>query len=187
MIASSTAKTGSVLLTVATCLFFVAALGAMSVSSPAPTAITDPLLVRPSLEGAWEMAEFHLTGPDTSFTITAPQPSLYVFLERHYSLMHVPGDQPRALFGGPEPTLGSVAPTDAEKVAAYDSFIGNAGTYEGNGGRLTLRPIVAKNPNLMAGGTLTYGYYFEGEVLWLTSEPAWEEGVSLRFKLRRLE
>jgi hypothetical protein len=145
------------------------------------------LSAQPSLEGAWEMAEFHLTGPDTSYTIHDPQPSLYVFLGRHYSLMHVPGDQPRARFGGGEPTLGSLQPTNAEKLAAYDSLIANAGTYEASEGTLTLRPIVAKNPNLMDGGTLKYGYHFEDEVLWLTSEPAWEEGVSLRFKLTRLE
>lgn len=61
--------------------------------------------------------------------------------------------------------------TDAEKIAAYDSFIANSGTYEVSGSTLTVRPAVARNPNYMAGGFGKYQFKFEGSnTLYLTSK-----------------
>jgi hypothetical protein len=67
-----------------------------------------------------------------------------------------------------EPVLGSAESTDAEKVAAFDSFIANSGTYELTDSTLTTRPMVAKNPTFMAGGSLTFTYQIEGDDLRLT-------------------
>jgi hypothetical protein len=141
----------------------------------------------PSLEGAWRVAASSVTTPDTSFTNTNPQPSLYIFLERHYSVMFVPGNEPRALFSGDQLVLGAEEPTDAEKIAAFDSFIANSGTYEVTGSTLTTRPIVAKTPNFMAGESLTFTYEFEGESLRLTLRPPWAPDIEIVTMLTRLE
>ena len=139
------------------------------------------------LEGAWKYVEFSTTSPDTTSTITSPQPSLYIFLKQHYSIMFVPGSEPRQLFSGDEPTLGSAEPTDAEKLASWDSFIANSGTYELTDSTLTTRPMVAKNPNFMSGGSLTYTYQIEGDTLRLTLRAPWAPDTEIRYTLVRLE
>jgi hypothetical protein len=143
--------------------------------------------VYPSLEGAWRITEIAFTSPDTSYAISDPQPSLHLFLKRHYSEMLVPGDEPRALFSGDQPVLGSAEPTDAEKLAAFDSFIANSGTYEVSGSTLTIRPIVAKTPNFMAGESLTFTYQVEADTLRLTLRPPWEPDTEVSYTLTRLE
>jgi len=95
--------------------------------------------------------------------------------------------QPRELFSGDEPIVGSSEPTDAEKLAAYDSFIANSGTYEVSGSTLTTRPIVAKNPNFMSGGSVTYTYEIEGDTLRLTLTLPWAPENETRYTLVRLE
>ena len=153
------------------------------------TADQEPAAVAaaPSVEGAWRITEFSSTGPDTSYTISDPQPSLLIFLAGHYSQMYVPGDEPRELFSGDEPVLGAQEPTEAEVLTAFGSFIANSGTYEVSGSTITTRPIVAKNPNFMAGGSISYTYRVEGDTFWLTINPPWDPDVEDSFTLTRLE
>jgi hypothetical protein len=77
--------------------------------------------------------------------------------------MRVPGNQPRSLFKGEDPT-------NEEKIAAYDSFVANSGTYEVTGATLTLHPMVARSPNFMAGGVAKYQLRIEETTLWLTQK-----------------
>jgi hypothetical protein len=65
--------------------------------------------------------------------------------------MYVPGADPRRRFNG-DPNR----PTDAEKVAAYDSFVAGSGTYALTGSTLTLQALVHKNPNEMGWEPLNY-------------------------------
>ncbi len=140
-----------------------------------------------ALQGAWQTTEVSFTSPDTSWTETSLQPSLTIFAKQHYSIMFVPGTEPRSLFAGDEPTFGSFEPTDAEKLAAYDSFIANSGTYQVSGSTLTTRPMVAKNPNFMSGGSFTFTYQIEGDTLRLTFTPPWATDAEERVTLVRLE
>ena len=140
-----------------------------------------------SLEGAWKAVETSITTPDSSWTVPASQPSLYIFAGQHYSMMFVLGAEPRQLFTGDAPIVGSLEPTDAEKVAAFDSFVANSGTYEVSGSKLTTRPMVAKNPNFMSGGSVTHTYRIDGNNLWLTVTYPWNEGTEYNIKLTRLE
>src|SRR5712692_5501730 len=114
------------------------------------------------LEGVWKVVESVVTGANAS-TNANPQPSLFIFAKTHYSMMLVPGNQPRALFKAQEPT-------NEEKIPAFDSFIANTGTYEVTGSTLTIRPIVARYPNFMAGGFEKYQFRIEGNTLWLTDK-----------------
>jgi len=117
---------------------------------------------RGPLEGAWKVAEVVVTGADASNTPN-PQPGLFVFTRTHYSIMYVPGNQPRALFKAQDPTT-------QEKIAAFDSFIANTGTYEVTGNTFTIRPMVARFPNFMAGGFTKYQFRIDGNNLSLTEK-----------------
>ena len=161
--------------------------------APAPEEqAAEEAVIQETLEGAWKITEESFESPAAGWTNTRPQPSLYIFAEQHYSIMLVPSgpggrSQPRELFSGNDPVLGSAEPTDAEKVAAYDSFIANSGTYEVSDSSLTTRPMVAKSPNVMSGESLTYTYQIEGDILQLTTTPPWAPDTEQSLTLVRLE
>src|SRR5687767_14335521 len=77
---------------------------------------------RQPIEGAWRMTEIVVAGAGAS-RVQAPQPSLLIFSGRHYSMMYVGGNEPRKLSAAEDPTT-------TEKLAAFDSFVANTGTYE---------------------------------------------------------
>ena len=156
-------------------------------SATQEAATAEAELAESPLVGAWRITEFAFASPDTSFTISDPQPSLMIFLTNHYSQMYVPGDEPRELFSGDEPVLGALEPADAEVLTAYESFIANSGTYELSGSTIVTRPIVAKTPNFMAGGSLLYTYRIDGDTLWLTLNLPWDPDSENNFTLTRLE
>ncbi len=118
--------------------------------------------VRQPIEGVWKVTEIVVTGADAS-TISNPQPSLFIFARSHYSMMYVSDNRPRAVYKAENPTRD-------EKLAAFDSFIANTGTYEVAGSTLTIHPIVARNPNYMAGGFDKYQFRLEGNTLSLTEK-----------------
>ncbi len=117
---------------------------------------------RKPIEGIWEVTEIVITGADAS-NVPNPQPSLVIFTPRHYSIMYVWGSQPR------KPYTAEV-PTNAEKLAAFDSFVASSGTYDLTGTTLTLHPIVARNPGFMAGGFDKYQFRIDGTTLSLTNK-----------------
>ena len=71
------------------------------------------------------------------------QPGLSLFTGTHYSIMFVPGSEPRGQYV--EQTQ-----TEADRLIAYNSFVANSGRYDVSGDQLTLRAYVAKDPNYMA-------------------------------------
>jgi glucose/arabinose dehydrogenase len=117
----------------------------------------------PPLEGAWSIVSLRVAGPDSAATTL--QPNLFLFTDRHYSMMRVTGNQPRTL-------AAKDSVTDAEKLAAYDSFIANSGTYEITDSTLTTHPIVARSPNFMSGGSDKYTFRVSGDTLWLANTGA---------------
>jgi hypothetical protein len=117
---------------------------------------------RQPIEGVWKVNEMVVTGADAS-TVSNAQPSLFIFAKTHYSMMYVPGNKPRALSKAEDATT-------EEKLAAYDSFVANTGTYEVSGSALTIQPIVARNPNFMASGFDKYQFRIDGNTLSLTEK-----------------
>src|SRR6185503_8332498 len=69
-------------------------------------------------------------------------------------------------------------PTTEEKVKAFDSFTANTGTYDVSGSTMTIRPMVARSPNFMAGGSSKYEFRVEGSNLWLT-----EKSPDMRYRV----
>ena len=138
-----------------------AVLLAASLFAQTPTPSSAPL------EGAWRIVE--ITGANGS-TNSNPQPNLYLFTKRHYSILSVNSTQPRLKF---EPLATPGKPTDAEKIARYQQwnpFSANSGTYEIKEGLLTTRPLVAKNETVMSGPGDTWEFKIDGDTLWLTDD-----------------
>jgi len=112
------------------------------------------------VQGAWITSG--VTFPDGTAR-SSPQPGLFIFTSTHYSMMYVPGDEPRADLGE--------EPTDAEAAAAYRRFVANSGRYEVSGTEITTRAFVAKYPNLMHAWpdyTTTYSFAVDGDQMQLT-------------------
>jgi hypothetical protein len=126
-----------------------------------------------SIIGVWRESERTFTGPDAK-TDTHRQRSVVIVTKSYYSIDMVLSDQPR-------PELSREA-TDRQKVDAYQSFLGLAGTYEINGDKLTLKHFVSMDPNLMRDGSVEVDTFrMEGhDTLWLT-------GKTDTVKLTRLE
>ena len=123
-----------------------------------------PEAPEPALEGAWSVVSIRVTGPDSAANTTV-QPSVYLFGHTHYSMMRVTGNQPRTL-------AAADSVTDAEKLAAYDSFVANTGTYEVADSTITIHPVVARSPNYMSGGSDKYHFRVSGDTLWLSNTGA---------------
>ena len=75
--------------------------------------------------------------------------------------MYVASDKERPPYAG-------ATPTPEEKVAAFDSLLANAGTYELFAGVLTIKPTIARNPGFSGGGFATYRVTADGKTLRLT-------------------
>ena len=114
------------------------------------------------IRGIWRVAEITTTGNDAG-EVADPQPGLIIFGKKYYSMTYVSSDKER-------PIYAAAAPTTAEKLAAFDSIIVNAGTYEISGKTLTVRPTVARNPGFTGGGFATYQISIDGKTLWLTNK-----------------
>ena len=113
-----------------------------------------------AIEGAWVPTS--RTDPEGN-TNDEPAPALYVFTGNHYSIMIATGERPDN--AGEEMT-------DAEQLAAYDSFIANSGRYVIDGNMLKTRAYVAKSPNYMNGwpdNEQTYEIEVDGDTLTITN------------------
>jgi hypothetical protein len=123
---------------------------------------------KPSIQGVWRVAERTTTGPNGT-TNKSPQPGLYIFTGKHYSIMSITSDKPRTPlpFAPANTKLG-----DAEMLALYRDWqpvIANSGTYEVKGSTLHTRPLVAKNSGAMESKVgQAFNMKFDGADLWLT-------------------
>jgi len=143
----------------------VAALSVQACSPPQPVESARP--DGNPFVGAWVITRASVTDPTGTTVNDSPEPGLYLFTERHFSNMLIPGAE-RAPF--------SPEGTDEERLAAYDNFIADAGTYEYTDTTLTVHNIIAKVPNVMppyASGPVTYQWRPDGEALVLTLRGAW--------------
>lgn len=112
------------------------------------------------LDGAWIVSGMQPAGGDAS---TPAGPGQFIFHDGRYSAVYTVGTTERTA------SAEAFQPTDAEKVAQYDTLIVNSGTYEIDGNTVTMRPTVAKSPEFI-GGRSTATYRVEGDTLTLTIE-----------------
>lgn len=136
------------------------------------------------LVGVWSISETSIVGPAGTSVNKNPQPGLYIFTDRHFSIVLIPG--------GERPPFSSMA-TDEERLAAYDNLIVDAGTYQRTDSTFTIENIIAKIPNVMpphSTGDLTFRYQLGGDAdsLILTLEGGWAPpDARITYRLRRLE
>jgi hypothetical protein len=132
--------------------------------------------------GVWRIVE-HTTGGPNGTTDTNPQPSIYIFTPRYYSIT-------AETSSGPRPDLPP-NPTDKQRADAFGPFTANAGTYDITGNELTYRRIVTKLPSGMRPpSSWTMTFRLEGnDTLWLTQPHAEVDGSPYpsTWKLTRLE
>jgi len=117
--------------------------------------------------GAWKLVFASLTtGGGVTTGNSSPQPGLVLFTAHHYSLMYVEGSAARVAFADP------LRPTEAEKVVAYDTFVGHSGTYSVADSLVKMQPVISKSPNLMGNALgpafATFAYSLSGDTLRLT-------------------
>ena len=139
-----------------------------------------------TIQGVWRVTEVTTTGPNAS-TNSSPQPSLYIYTARHYSLIRVNGTTARSDL--PQDQVATA--TAAQLLAAFGTGLtAQSGTYEVAGGKLTTRPIVAKNTFGMAPGAFTTSSYkLDGKTLTITPErnAAGPTANPTTWKLTRIE
>jgi hypothetical protein len=139
---------------------------------------------RADIRGVWKVTELASRVPGAEWEVSStPSLSQFIFTEKHYSYMYLPGAGPRKRFAG-DPNR----PTDAEKVEAYNSFIAASGTYVLSGRSLALHALVHKNPNEMDGKPLTYSIEFDADsVRMVIASPPFLPGRERRIVLSRIE
>jgi hypothetical protein len=175
-------RCAAVLLTVAFLGVGASAQEGRPASEAAPATKKAP--ARADIRGVWKVTELASRAPGAEWEVrTTPYLSQYIFTERHYSYMYVPGAGPRKLFAG-DPNK----PSDAEKAEAYNSLVAATGTYSLSGQTLTLNVLVHKNPNEMAGKPLTYTVEVDGNTLRMViADPPFLPGREWRTVLTRVE
>jgi len=110
------------------------------------------------------------------------QGGLFVFSARHYSYFYVRGARARGRF------RDANQPTEAEKAAAYDTFIAGAGTYTFESQTLSLKADFRKNPNEMTGDMWRFEVETDGDVMRLIMRnPPFLPGREWRTTLVRIE
>lgn len=123
-----------------------------------------PVFAQPSIKGAWKAAEYLTKGPnDSDFKSHKVQPGLVIFMDKHYSIALVNGEEPRPLM--PEGTNRSSI-TEEQMRSIFMSYTSNSGTYEVSGNTLSYKPMVALWPNFMEGGAASVNFMVEGDVLY---------------------
>ena len=135
-----------------------------------------------SLKGVWEIRERNEAVGDESTTISDPQPSLFLFTDRYYAIMFIPGTEPRPDLMVVQQQIRQASGEDV--VAAFNTFVASAGTYEVSGSTLTRNIIVARIPGAM-GLTADWEYEVEGDTLKITATNA--AGITTLTTLTRLE
>jgi hypothetical protein len=111
------------------------------------------------LAGAWAVSEVAVSSADTSFTITAPRPGLFVFTRNHFSAVVIVGEGPLEPF--------SDEPTDAERLTAFRNLRATAARYELGDSTMTITTFVDAIPSDV-GDTFTAGYRLDDRMLVLT-------------------
>ena len=150
----------------------------LGAASMAMAALAKPAHAQFNLAGtAWEVVERAYERGDSSWVNQSPEPGLYVFTDRHYSVQEIRESGPRAPFDD--------STTDEERLRAFDVFHAHGGAYEVVGDRLLMSISIAKGPNTMDSAITTYDLRWKGELLEVVRASAAEDETRVT-TLRRM-
>ncbi len=155
-----------------TCLATILCLGWQLTAAPA--------WAQSDLNGVWEIVEAFGHNTEGDWTWDNVQPSLYLFQDGYYSITYVAGNEARPLMAD-DATREELTAEQAASV--WIPYVSNAGTYEVSESTLTTKPMVSLWPNFMEGGSATYTYSMEKDMLTLSREG---DGWTWTGKLRRI-
>lgn len=143
----------------------------LTVAAAAPVSAQSP-------QGVWKTVEFMVSGgPNAGRHTSDVQPGLLFITGRHHSMTLVMGFAPR-------PQLNESS--SAEELAkVWGPFTANAGTYQIKDSTFSYTPVVAKNPGVMSGATLTAGFRIRADSMWLTAKDP--DGIETRIKWVRID
>jgi hypothetical protein len=106
-----------------------------------------------SIQGVWQVVEVTMTGPAArTIPIPEPRPNLVIITAKHYCRVAVEAEAPRMPVDVPHASAD-------ELRAVWGPFAGECGTYEVKGNLITMHPVAAKNPAVMAPGAFTTWLY----------------------------
>ena len=164
-------------------LFLGLSLAIVSVQGSAQDQSADGANGSNPLVGAWLIVRTTVTDTSGSTVNEDPEPGLYLFTEHHFTNMLIPGSA-REPFSGER--------SDSQRLAAYDNFIADGGSYSYTETTLTVSNIIAKVPNVMpphrTAPGLTYDWRLDGDYLVLTLRGGWAPSDGeITYRLQRLE
>ena len=119
--------------------------------------LVSPVQVRPAptspLQGAWQVVDVG----------GQPMAGLYIYTATHYSMMWAASDRPQ---------IDDTSKATADELRAmWGPLAGNAGTYDVSSNLVTIHPVVAKIPIVMApGANEVYAFKIDGDILSLTQQ-----------------
>lgn len=138
------------------------------------------------VQGVWRVEEITTTGPNAA-TNRQPQPGLWIFTGKHFSIVRVNSEKPRPNLSTADESKASTA----ELLAVYgNAFTAMAGVYELIGDRLTTRAMVAtRNGPMSPGSFQTFSFALDGPTLVLTNAETNQGPVAnpTTWKMVRLE
>ena len=132
-----------------------------------------------SIKGAWEYEKVIVNNQDGETVIDEMQPSLLMFMDKHYSIAFVRSTEARELL--PEGVnRENMTPEQWKNMGM--TYVSNSGVYEISGNKINLMPTIAFFPNYMNGGSVSWEFevkekelilYFsggEGDQAWSRKE-----------------
>ncbi len=141
-----------------------------------------------TLLGSWKMHQIHWIAKDKTYSQETPQPGIFLFTPKSYSIMWTPTEEPR------KPFQNLSKPTDQEAIEGFKSVVFNGGSYTYTATTLTSTAYIAKVPGF-EGGKQYYRYSINGDILSLTmfdetypdgTKPDWSGKYETKFVLKRV-
>jgi len=133
---------------------------------------------KPSIQGVWRAVEVTITNPKPAAdllptgTHTNIQPGVVIFTAKHFAGII-------DIAGKPRPTFRvRTKPTAQEMQSIWGPFNAGAGTYELSGTSVTVRFIVAKDPEFQRKGLLRFTTKLDGNNLWMTLVESFQTEVT---------
>jgi hypothetical protein len=114
------------------------------------------------LVGAWRISEIAETGKPP---LTAPQPGLYIFTQKHYSFIRINGNKPL-----PDYPSNDKA-SDADKITVFNSVYMQSGSYAVRDNVLAVKVLVAKSAFAIAAPGNQFDIALSGDTLTLKQKP----------------
>lgn len=116
-----------------------------------------------ALMGTWKVTTIALPNQPQ---ITSPQPGLYIFTPKYYSIIRINRNKPDPFSAAPEEAK------DKDILASSEGVTAEAGTYTVSGNHLRMRPLTANDPSAITGPGSEYEFEIRGKSVLITSIPA---------------